>query len=106
MPDSMIEDETVRSKADEWAERIAAQQRSGLSVKQFCKEQGLTEGSFYAWRKQLRNTQPVRFALVERRAEGQTEATLELVFTTGERLRIGSGVEVATLRTVIAALRA
>ena len=30
-------------KADEWAERIAAQQRSGMSV--FCKERGLTEYS-------------------------------------------------------------
>ena len=36
------------AKADEWAERIAAQQRSGISVKKFCKEHGLTECSFHA----------------------------------------------------------
>jgi hypothetical protein len=51
----------------------------------------------------------VRFALVDRRGVGQdpaAEASLELVLATGERLRIGAGVDVATLRTVLDALRA
>src|SRR5690348_3618326 len=91
-------------KADEWAERIAAQQRGGLSVKQFCKEQGLTEYSFYAWRKRLQDRGPVRFALVERSARRQertAEPVLEVVLATGEQLRIGPGVDIATLRTVL-----
>ena len=99
----------AKSKADEWAERIDAQQRSGISVKQFCKEQGLTEYSFYAWRKRLQGAGPVRFALVERKARQQertAEAVLELVLTTGERLRIGAGMDSATLRTVLDILRA
>jgi hypothetical protein len=50
------------------AERIEAQRRSGTSVKQFCKERGLTEYSFYACRKRLQEKGPVRFALVERSA--------------------------------------
>src|SRR5579872_2675491 len=104
MSDTVIEESTSNTKADEWAERIAAQQRSGMSVKQFCKEQGLTEYSFYAWRKRLQEKPPVRFALVDRRAAqpGQTtEAALELVLATGERLRIGTGVDAATLRMVV-----
>jgi hypothetical protein len=68
MSDTVIEAKAANPKADGWAERIAAQQRSGMSVKQFCKEQGLTEYSFYAWRKRLREQGPVRFALVERSA--------------------------------------
>jgi hypothetical protein len=51
----------------------------------------------------------VRFALVERsprRQERTAEAVLELVLATGERLRIGAGVDIATLRTVLAVLRA
>ena len=109
MNDTVIEAKPANPKADEWAERIAAQQRSGMSVKQFCKEQGLTEYSFYAWRKRLQKKEPVRFALVDRRAarqESATEAALELVLATGERLRIGAGVDAATLRTVLEALRA
>ena len=109
MSDTVIEAGPANPKADEWAERIAAQQRSGMSVKQFCKEQGLTEYSFYAWRKRLREEGPVRFALVERNARRQervAEAALELVLATGERLRIGTGVDPATLRAVLDVLRA
>ena len=95
-------------KADEWAERIAAQQRGGMSVKQFCKERGLTEYSFYAWRKRLLEKGPVRFALVEksaRRQERTAEAVLEVVLATGELVRIGAGVDTATLRAVLDVLR-
>jgi len=109
MSDTAIEQTTTSPKAEEWAERIAAQQRSGISVKQFCKERGLTEYSFYAWRKRLREKEPVRFALVERRGtrrELTAEAALELVLKTGERLRIGAGVDGVTLRAVLDALRA
>jgi len=109
MSDTAIEQTTGNAKAEEWAERIAAQHRSGISVKQFCKERGLTEYSFYAWRKRLRETGPVRFALVERRGRREVlpaEPFLELVLTTGERLRIGAGVDGVTLSAVLDALRA
>jgi transposase-like protein len=107
MTDTVIEERTATTKADEWADRIAAQQCSGMSVKQFCKEQGLTECSFYAWRKRLQERAPVRFALVDRRtARQEAETALELVLATGERLRIGAGVDAATLRRVLDALRA
>jgi hypothetical protein len=109
MSDSVVQERSANPKADEWAERIAAHARSGVSVKQFCKEQGLTECSFYAWRKRLQEKGPVRFALVERRTQRQertAEAGLELVLTTGERLRIGTGVDTATLRAVLGVLRA
>jgi hypothetical protein len=108
MDDTVNEVRPVSPKADEWAERIATQQRSGISVKQFCKERGLTEYSFYAWRKRLQERGPVRFALVDRgarRQERTAEAVLELVLATGERLRIGTGVDTATLRTVLDVLR-
>jgi hypothetical protein len=91
-----VEQTATNPKAEEWAERIATQQRSGISVKQFCKERGLTEYSFYAWRKRLQEKGPVRFALVERSALQQERTTgpvLELVLAIGERLRIGTGAD-------------
>jgi hypothetical protein len=103
-----IGEDKARAKAEQWRERIAEQQGSGLCVKQFCKERGLSSWSFYKWRKQLREAGPVRFALVERRTErehGSANGDLELVFATGERLRIRRGVDGATLRTVVEALR-
>ena len=97
------------AKEQDWRERIAAQERSGMSVKRFCEEQGLTEQSFYVWRKRLRKQQPMRFALVETGGAGQEramEAALEVVLATGERLRIGAGVDPMALRRVLEALRA
>lgn len=96
------------SGCDYWRAQIEAQERSSKSVARFCKDQGFTEQAFYFWRKRLRNQQPIRFALLETEAVRQqpaTEAGLELVLTTGERLRIGAGVETTTLRRVLEALR-
>jgi hypothetical protein len=98
------------SKADQWRARITEQERSGLSVKQYCEERGLTAWSFYDWRKRLRESAaPVRFALVERGSGSQRSASsadVAIVFAGGEQLRIRSGVDGATLRIVIEALRA
>jgi hypothetical protein len=101
-------EERPATKGDQWRECIAEQERSGLSVKQFCKERGVTECSFYAWRKRLRKSEAVRFALVERAMlhECGTEACLELVLAGGERLRISAGIDGTTLRTVLDVLRA
>src|SRR5437016_3671661 len=55
----------IGARSEYWRERIAEQERSGMSVQRFCEEQGLTEQSFYLWRKRLRKQQPMRFALVE-----------------------------------------
>jgi transposase-like protein len=96
-------------RGDYWRERIAEQERSGMSVQRFCERQGLTEQSFYVWRKRLRKQQPMRFALVEAgpvRQQPATEPGLELVLATGERLRIGAGVDPLVLRRVLEALRA
>ena len=108
MSDTVFEAKPANPKADEWAERIATQQRSGISVKQFCKERGLTEYSFYAWRKRLQESGPVRFALVERSARRQertAEPVVELVLTTGERLRfhhrVNPGVPIPASATAV-----
>jgi transposase-like protein len=104
-----VVDEKVIAKNDQWRERIAEQERSGMSVRKFCKERGIAEHLFFYWRKRLRtDQQPVRFALVERGAapaEPTGKAELELVLVSGERLRIGTGVDVTTLRMVVEALR-
>jgi transposase-like protein len=104
-----VSEEKATTKSEQWRERLTAQERSGLSVKEFCKERGITACTFYAWRNRLREEGAVRFALVDRGRVGQepaAEASLELVLATGERLRIGAGVDAGTLRTVLDALRA
>lgn len=107
MKEATLEQEKA-ARSERWRERIAQQEHSGVSVQDFCKQQGLTEQSFYAWRKRLRNEQPVRFAVVETGSvqQGGTDPGLELILPRGERLRISAGVDATVLRTVLEALRA
>ena len=96
-----------KDRCGHWAKTIAEQEESGLSVPAFCREKGVCAGSFYYWRRRLRRVdEPVRFALVETKPAGDGTAPLELVFASGERLRISRGVDAATLQLVMAALRA
>jgi hypothetical protein len=41
------------SKEGYWKKQIHRWQESGLSVRAFCKEHGIVETSFYAWRREL-----------------------------------------------------
>jgi transposase-like protein len=98
---------TAEERTVYWRERIAEQERSGAPVQRFCKEKGITEQSFYVWRKRLRKQEPARFALVETGPAQQhaPKTGLELVLVTGEQLRIGADVDPALLRRVLEALR-
>lgn len=91
---------------------MAEQERGGQKVRPFCRERGITEASFYYWRKRLRKRlrkrESVQFALLETRPTdtGSTTSAFELVLTSGERLRIGNEVDAARLRMVLAVVRA
>ena len=103
MPDSTVAEKPAASARERFAEHA----RNGLSIKQFCKDHGVAKHSFYAWRKRLREGGPVRVALMDPiGAAHASEWNLELTLLTGERLRIGAGVDAATLRTALEALRA
>jgi hypothetical protein len=95
------------TKPKYWRKLIAEQEGSGQKVRPFCQERGIGEPSFYYWRKRLRKSETVRFALVEATPveTDHTATALELVLRNGERLRIGSEVDGATLRMVLEAVR-
>lgn len=41
-------------RAEEWHQIVAGQKSSGLTVAAYCLERGISEGSFYTWKKRLR----------------------------------------------------
>jgi hypothetical protein len=85
---------------------VRQQAQSGAAVKIFCRDRGVSEPSFYNWRKRLAATEPVRFALVDAGGPGTNDqAPMELSLASGDRLRIANGVDAATLRTVLSVLR-
>ena len=94
------------SRRDFWRELIHQQAQSGRQVRALCSEHGVTEQSFYGWKKRLSGETPVSFALVATDGSGgKQEAPLELDLGSGQRLRIPCGVDAATLRTVLVVLR-
>ena len=97
----------AETRREYWSKLIAAQEASGQTVRQLCRERGIGEPSFYWWRKRLREKPAVRFALLDTTpaSAGSTASALELVLTNGERLRIGRGVDAPTLRLVLEAVR-
>jgi len=94
-------------KRECWSRLIAEQEASGQTARRFCRERGIGEYSFYKWRRRLRQTDAVQFALLETAPApaASPDYMLELLLRNGERLRIGSHVDATTLRMVLAAVR-
>ena len=96
----------VLSRKQKWMNLIGQQERRGKAVSVFCREYGVSEPSFYGWRKRLKMGRPVRFALVDAgMAAVNGSASIELVLASGNRLRIAPGADAATLRTVLRVLQ-
>jgi hypothetical protein len=93
---------TSSGRREHWRQLVTEQEKSGKSVRAFCHERELGEYSFYTWRQRLRKEEPVTFALVDTGRSAEA-ATIELVLTSGDRLRIPG--EAATLRMVLAVIR-
>ncbi|MBA3915702.1 MAG: transposase [Acidobacteriales bacterium] len=97
---------TAIARSEYWRNLVKQQVANGQPVSVFCTERGLTEQSFYSWRKRLSGEAPVSFALVSTDGSaGNQGASLELELGVGQRLRILNGVDAGTLRTVLAVLR-
>ena len=97
-----------------WRRTIGEAARSGMSIREFCRQRQVKESQFYWWQRQLKADGQERtmapsgdgrasFALVSEEA-GSPPAGLELVLRDGRRLRISRGVEEETLRAVLAVI--
>lgn len=111
-------------KERSWRRRLRQWRRSGLSVREFCDRQALSEASFYAWRRELgkrdregsqresrvngRAANVPQFLPVQVVAETTQDSgergCLEVQLPTGVRLRVPSGFDRQTLTDVLAAL--
>jgi len=99
-----------------WQMVIEAWQTSGLSVRQFCKDEGLSEPQFYQWRKKLtggdsvtdkqNNPKPSGSEFIEVKIPQNNIAAIELLLTSGNTLRIPAGADSTTLSMVLSVARA
>jgi Transposase len=103
-----------------WRGILRRQAESGLSICRFCAAEGISEASFYAWRKKLRERR--HDGTRARQSRGRDEvvsedarlfvplklldavATLEIVHPRGCRIQVTGEVNPVALRQVIEAL--
>ena len=90
-----------------WRRAVAGQSRSGLSVKAWCRKQGLSESSFYWWRRELarRTAQTGQAAFVPIRVTeegpGRADQQIEIVLTDGRCVRVTGSVDRQALADVL-----
>lgn len=103
-----------------WREILERQAGSPLSVRGFCAAEGISEPSFYAWRKRLRTRKEKSMGTVRKgaRREQASEnaqlfiplqllgaaSTLEIVHPLGYRIQVNGDVNPVALRHVIETL--
>jgi transposase len=106
--------ERDRAKERFWRTRMRQWRRSGQTARDFCAEQGLSEASFYAWRRTIaqrdRQAQPIASPAVfvpvrvtEPTAPNQP-AALEVVVGAGRVVRVPAGFDAPTLRQLLVVL--
>lgn len=106
-----------RLTADRWRELIERQGSSGLSVKAFCRREGVAVSTFFAWRRKLRAaptfvelTGEVEAADASDSTDGHDaeasgfSAPIELVLPGGVTVHVWPGFDASTLRRLVEAL--
>jgi hypothetical protein len=97
-----------------WRMAIETWQASGLPIRQFCKNEGLSEPQFYMWRKKLTGgstehddqDDPKPSSFIEVAIPKNNHVAVELLLTSGNTVRIHSGINNTTLSNVLSALHA
>jgi transposase len=94
-----------------WRRMVRQWGSSGLSIRDFCDGQQISEASFYSWRRIIarQDAETARFVPVHVIADEQPERDafgdgLELILAGGRRLRVGPGFDGPTLRRLLALL--
>jgi hypothetical protein len=113
-------------KESRWRKLVSAQHRSGQTVRQYCRENGLTESAFWFWKRELTKRdaeKPIRRS-GSRSSVHHNErarrlpslvpvmigpaithaAPVEVLLPHGARVRVAASCDEATLRMVLSAL--
>jgi transposase len=101
-----------QSRGQFWREVIGQFAASGQSVRAFCANRGLSEPSFYSWRRTLAqrdaNSSPISSetpaAFVPVHIAGESNSAMEIVLRGERRIRICGPVDRSALAEVVAAL--
>ena len=97
-----------QQKLGEWAERVSAYRSSGLSIKTWCRENGVSEQTYYRWQRRLynlaQNQQENRFAEITPQALNRSGIAVTVQFG-GVELSVHNGADAATVEAVLQAVK-
>jgi hypothetical protein len=98
-----------REREQFWRRLIREQERSGSSIKAFCQSQGVSQPSYFAWRKKLAlcKRENARAEFVPVRVVPNTPAEssgIEIVLDRGRRVRVEPGFDRQLLNDVLTVL--
>jgi len=96
-----------------WQMVLETFKSSGLSVRRFCRQEGLSEPSFYSWRKRLSEQEtsgpqkvpPQPESFIQVSMPPVKSEVLELILASGHTLRIPSAIDREFLTGVLSAVR-
>ena len=101
-------------KAEErkkWRGLVSEQKQSGQNVVIFCREHGLREWQFYAWKKRLLEGETAQFVEVQVKSAGKVseakarvEGAIEIRLNKGRSLVVEPGFDTRHLQALLAAL--
>lgn len=113
-----------------WRKALRRRERNGLTVRAFCREEGLTESAYYFWRSELRKRDGDRGSSSARRRDcrrvpqqvrrsptfasvtvadavfADQTTPIEIVLGGDVRVRVGRGFDPRALREVLGVLEA
>ena len=97
-------------RLEEWSRRVEACRHSGLSVGQWCRENGIAVSTYFSWQRKvfqaLKEVQDVAFAevpVMERSQPcGHIAAAMEV---SGVRIQVYEGADGATLQAILQAAK-
>jgi hypothetical protein len=99
-----------RGKERLWRRALREWRKTGLSIRDFCRKEGLAEGNFYAWRSTIARRDAEKAAFVPVQVVPDTTmptgshhelTALELILAGGRRLRVGPGFDATTLQRLL-----
>jgi hypothetical protein len=100
-----------RSKERFWRRMVRQWRNGGLSVRDFCAGQDISEPSFYAWRRTIARRDaeatcflPLQVITETKPASAAPGSGLEVLLGTGRVLRVAAGFDEPTLRRLLAIL--
>jgi transposase len=95
-------------KEQQWRRWILQWHKSSLSVRAFCARHDLSQPSFYAWRRAIKQRDAAAGAFVPVRVVPEVDPVLtsrfEVVLSCGRSLRVAPGFDPAALRQLLAVL--